>query len=742
MLGLFFNDTMAKGRRKRKSSSVSDVTTQICEHCEKAIPIQKFTRHLGQCRSKAIEEESRQSQDKQRNDEYEWVDTPLDDDEDNGDLGFLGPDDEEAEDEDLKDCPPDMVPVPVSDPRNMEIRVTKMDGKWMKYVQGGDESEHSDLDPEDYPEDESEDELAEVEAERNVGDDERNTDSGQVVPPFGRTTESAQQEEDERENDVLFRHHETTLEYENLTTKGHYNLVSEWCGTAGLEDLEASTPLARVLSHDQDCETMGRCYYRDPKTEVPVKILDDSDMGVLRLVEYCQRVSSSQNRGFVDGFLDLLVDLMDNHGFDPRLRKKRETVTKKVMKDFGQGCEPTITSLSVATEDRLVVLQEEALKADRDAPHKTGSFHRCVHCHGHENHDQGFVTGNHCCCSKCGGRMHPFCGHSNLLDQAPACKICRGCAPLVGLTEDQIQQADGYKATPQQIVNRERHVVEVISFSARNMILDLLSDTNVFGDLDNLVVNRTNPFLPYENPTGISDEMLDGSWYKDTIARLKDHAEDPLVEDMEFVLPLVMYVDKTGTSINQRYPLEPFIFTTAIIRRSLRNLPSSWRPLGFIPDLEAKSSAEKSFINSSNKGHTAQGYHYALEKLLEGVRDVQDRGIIHWLQLGNYVKRVRIRPEVACIINDGKSADMLTLRVPSFHASRRVSRCCNTLQAECDQVTKECSYLCLNKKVEELFGWWVCRKWRSKRTVAMLTKPAGNEQKLKQKSYWRKQRDS
>jgi hypothetical protein len=109
-----------------------------------------------------------------------------------------------------------------------------------------------------------------------------------------------------------------------------------------------------------------------------------------------------------------------------------------------------------------------------------------------------------------------------------------------------------------------------------------------------------------------------------------------------------MYVDKTGTSINQRYPLKPFILTTAIIKRQLRNLPTSWRPLAFIPDLETKSSAEAEFVNKHNRGATAQSYHLALEHLLEGVEEVQNKGIVHWLldalaltQPGEYLDHAR-----------------------------------------------------------------------------------------------------
>jgi hypothetical protein len=85
------------------------------------------------------------------------------------------------------------------------------------------------------------------------------------------------------------------------------------------------------------------------------------------------------------------------------------------------------------------------------------------------------------------------------------------------------------------------------------------------------------------------------------------------------------------------------------------------------------------------------------------MEEVQENGIIHWLQLGGCMKKVRIRPEIVCIINDGKSADMITLRVLSTHAKRRISHSCKTVADECDQATKECNYVRINDQMQELF---------------------------------------
>ena len=357
---------------------------------------------------------------------------------------------------------------------------------------------------------------------------------------------------------------------------------------------------------------------------------------MIRLIDYCS-MKPHNGRNFLDGFLDLLVEEMDTRKFDPRNRPLRETVSQKVMKLYGGGCDPEIVHMTAVNEDKIISIQEDPLGEKEKAQQET---------------------------------------HASSND---------------------------YRALPQRIDNRERYMVDVVSFNAERMILDLLDDRSIFGDTNNLVVNKSNPFLPYQNEHEFADEIMDGSWYRETIKRLKTFKSDPFKEEVEFILPLILYVDKTGTTMNQRCPLEPFMLTTAVIRRSLRTDPTSWRPLGFVPDLETKSSAEAKFVNTRNRGATAQAYHHALGLLLKGVEEVQNKGIVHWLRIGEHKKKVRIRPEVAFVINDGKSADMITTRLPSFHPSRRVSRSCETLQGESDQVTKECKFVHVNRQLQDLF---------------------------------------
>jgi hypothetical protein len=67
----------------------------------------------------------------------------------------------------------------------------------------------------------------------------------------------------------------------------------------------------------------------------------------------------------------------------------------------------------------------------------------------------------------------------------------------------------------------------------------------------------------------------------------------------------MIYRDKTGTNINQRYSLEPWMFTVLLLCQHAWESSDSWRHLGFIPSLDfvdSLSSEEK--LEQSNAGRT------------------------------------------------------------------------------------------------------------------------------------------
>ena len=152
----------------------------------------------------------------------------------------------------------------------------------------------------------------------------------------------------------------------------------------------------------------------------------------------------------------------------------------------------------------------------------------------------------------------------------------------------------------------------------------LLTDPTLFGSVENMrgcmnvdsdsIIARFKPYVP--SRPGFVDEVHDASWYQSTC----QYAIDNFGNTNWIVIPIMMYLDKTGTDSLMRYGLEPLMFTTTLLNRSTRNHPSAWRPLGFIPDLDSlKSSASKSKarMNLAGKGRSARNYHHCLQVLLK-----------------------------------------------------------------------------------------------------------------------------
>ena len=191
--------------------------------------------------------------------------------------------------------------------------------------------------------------------------------------------------------------------------------------------------------------------------------------------------------------------------------------------------------------------------------------------------------------------------------------------------------------------------LQVPHFDILSQIRDLLGSF-VFNDLNNLCVNmepeqRYNVFVPTDDDKFV--EMCAQKWYKDTSA---EFITDP---QKQFLLPLIFYIDETGTDVFQRYPLEPLMFTFGILRNSIRERSSSWRHAGFIPKVaKAKTSCE-----------SLQLYHDCMAMVLSALQPIQDNPPLEWLQFGDgppVQKELII--QVCFMMGDQKSQDNLTGR--------------------------------------------------------------------------------
>ena len=94
---------------------------------------------------------------------------------------------------------------------------------------------------------------------------------------------------------------------------------------------------------------------------------------------------------------------------------------------------------------------------------------------------------------------------------------------------------------PIEYCRGHRDVVHTMTFDFVEQLKDLLSDTYIFGNLSNLDVNPNDPFGKFERDDGCVDEVNSGSWYNNAHSFYVQQPND------EFLLPIIFYIDKTGT---------------------------------------------------------------------------------------------------------------------------------------------------------------------------------------------------
>ena len=223
-----------------------------------------------------------------------------------------------------------------------------------------------------------------------------------------------------------------------------------------------------------------------------------------------------------------------------------------------------------------------------------------------------------------------------------------------------------------------------------------LSNNEIFGDINNLVVNPDNPYGRFK-PDSLN-EICSGSWYQNTWDQMG------LVEGIDFLSPQIIYLDASAVSKMGRHTLEPMTGCPAWVKREVRNTIAAWYPMGYIPDLDQQSSSrKKTNYTKARKGRGQRNYHRLLRAILKNVHDCEAKGGIDWmLRIGNQVKRVKLHIIVAFFIGDGKSGDILCGRFGGYTNVWRISRACDCWQQNCSNSSRECVYL-LRAKMEETF---------------------------------------
>ena len=193
----------------------------------------------------------------------------------------------------------------------------------------------------------------------------------------------------------------------------------------------------------------------------------------------------------------------------------------------------------------------------------------------------------------------------------------------------------------------------VVHFSFRDSLQDLLR-SSTFDKVDNLCVNKDNDERfqqPFEATTKEDvGEVSAKRWARETVESIPNFDSEK-----DLLLGLMMYGDKTGVDVNQRYPLEPMMFTLILLRRSAREDSDNWRHLGFLPAVDLLG-------GSLSPEEKLQLYHDYLAILLQDVKAFAEATPTMWVNLGGVWEKKRLHVKVCCVNGDQKSQDNLVGR--------------------------------------------------------------------------------
>ena len=222
---------------------------------------------------------------------------------------------------------------------------------------------------------------------------------------------------------------------------------------------------------------------------------------------------------------------------------------------------------------------------------------------------------------------------------------------------------------------------DVYKFPFVGMLQDLLDNCGT----DIHVIDKSN----VDNGNlSTRSELWNSSWMTDTFQ--KCHTYKNFDKDKEIMLPLILYMDKTGTDALQRYSLEPVLFTTAAIPREVREKDGSWRHLGFIPPL-AKSDKNCEAYDQTQ----LQLYHDFLAVLLEDLILAQKNPPVVTIERNGMKMELIARLPVMIVMGDQKSQDTLCARKhANSGGAGRVHRSCMCSYITVDDADHQCVDVC------------------------------------------------
>jgi hypothetical protein len=115
------------------------------------------------------------------------------------------------------------------------------------------------------------------------------------------------------------------------------------------------------------------------------------------------------------------------------------------------------------------------------------------------------------------------------------------------------------------------NAIPITTFDFVSQLHCLLSDPEL-NCAQNLTVNANDPFLQYVSPGGWLHKCLSGSWYSNAWNYMEQNT------NCNFMMPIILYIDKTQISITGKLSIFPVQMSLAIFNEEARCTSCAWRP--------------------------------------------------------------------------------------------------------------------------------------------------------------------
>ena len=229
-----------------------------------------------------------------------------------------------------------------------------------------------------------------------------------------------------------------------------------------------------------------------------------------------------------------------------------------------------------------------------------------------------------------------------------------------------------------------RHVT-ITSFDADALIYDMLTDHDLM-QTSNLIFedgNVTNPFLIKESK--FYGDFHTSEFYSQTLKQKNINT------DTEVLIPIQLYMDETTLDAYSKLSLHPLVMTLLIFNRTTRNLSSSWRTLGYIPNFDALFGNKKYSVDVKHND-----FHFCLRYLLDGPHKVisYSEGYdwsFNFKTFPNHNYKRKIKFVLGNVLGDAKGANVLCSRFGN-NTSSHIARDCNVLTMSSDDPNHKCLF--------------------------------------------------